>query len=634
MRTSTFLLPVLALLAACGSPAAPLVPSPAPSPEPAAAPSASAPAAIVSDPAGAKRIAADVTFLASPELAGRGTGEEGARLARDFIVKRFTDLGLTPAGSADGASFTQELTARVGADAKPPELAVVARGGASKSVDPLMARVAEGSATGKVSAPAVFVGFGITAAAASWDDYAGIDLTGKIAVILDGAPSPPVAAPKPAARSAKASPPTDTLARPVPNPLRDFGAVRYKLRTAREHHAVGAVIVTRDMLPNAPTDASSMGIPGVVTTVAGVNALFPGLDLAGKGAWEKTRSSKAKPLPVEISLSARIDPVEASSWNVAGLLRARPGSKHADEYVVIGAHYDHLGHGGSFSRTPGVRAVHPGADDNASGVALLLESARRLRALPRAPERNILFLAFGAEEIGTIGSRFWIDHPTVPLASVTAMINADMVGRLRDDRLLVDGTGTAAAWPELIPGASNGLALDLSLGAEGFGASDHASFTAARIPVAFLFTGVHDDYHQPTDTADKINSVGAERITTFAARLTLAVAERPDRLVFVDAPADPHRGKSGGFKVSLGTIPDYAFTGAGVRLSGVRPDAPAERGGMKAGDVIVKVGPHAITNIHDYMYALGDLEAGRAITVEVERAGTRVPLQIIPAPGR
>jgi len=267
-------------------------------------------------------------------------------------------------------------------------------------------------------------------------------------------------------------------------------------------------------------------------------------------------------------------------------------------------------------------------------MAIVLEAARRLRALPRAPDRNVLFLAFGAEEIGTIGSRYWVDHPTVPLASVTAMINADMVGRLRDDHLLVDGTGTAAPWPELARAADTRLGLDLALGAEGFGASDHTSFTAARVPVAFLFTGVHDDYHQPTDTADKINAPGEERVTTFAARLALAVAQRPLRLVFVDAPADPHRGMSGGFKVSLGTIPDYAFTGAGVRLSGVRPDAPAERGGMKAGDVIVKVGPHAITNIHDYMYALGDLEAGREITIEVERGGVRVPLQIIPAPGR
>ena len=626
MHASLCLLPILALIAACGPPAAPLAPPP-PLPREALAaapPLDAAPLAIDADPAGAARIAADITYLASPELAGRGTGEPGALLARDFIVKRFTELGLAPAGSVDGASFTQELTARVGATAKPPELTVAPPHGTTKLVDPAASRVADGSASGKAGGKAVFVGYGITAAAAGWDDYAGVDLAGKIAVILDGVPTPPAPASEPVA------------GKPLlpPNPLRDFGAVRYKLRTAREHHAAGVVIVTRGALPDAPVDSSSMGVPGVVTTVAGVNALIPGLALTRPSVWAPAKSSKPKAFAVEIFLTTRVDPVEARAWNVAAILRARAGSPHASEYVVVGAHYDHLGHGGQFSRTPGSHAVHPGADDNASGTALVLEAARRLRALPRAPDRNVLFLAFGAEEIGTIGSRYWVDHPTVPLASVTAMINADMVGRLRDDHLLVDGTGTAAPWPELARAADAKLGLDLALGAEGFGASDHTSFTAARVPVAFLFTGVHDDYHQPTDTADKINSVGEERVTTFAARLALAVAQRPSRLVFVDAPADPHRGMSGGFKVSLGTIPDYAFTGAGVRLSGVRPDAPAERGGMKAGDVIVKVGPHAITNIHDYMYALGDLEAGREITIEVERGGVRVPLQIIPAPGR
>jgi hypothetical protein len=624
------LLPVLALITACGPPAAPLAPPPPlpPASTSAAPPVADAPLTIASDPAGSARIAADVTYLASPELAGRGTGEPGAILARDFIAKRFTDLGLAPAGSVDGASFTQELSARVGASAKPPELAIAIGRSKAKRVDPTLARVADGSASGDAKAAAVFVGHGITAAAAGWDDYAGIDLTGKIAVILDGVPTPP--APTSARKSDAVA---DRNARPQ-NPLRDFGAVRYKLRTAREHHAAGVLLITRTTLPDAPVDSSSMGVPGVVTTVTSVNALIPALALAKEATWAPAKSSKPRPLRVQITLGARVDPVEAPAWNVAAILRARAGSPHADEYVVVGAHYDHLGHGGQFSRTPGSHAVHPGADDNASGTALLLEAARRLRALPRAPDRNVLFLAFGAEEIGTIGSRYWVDHPTVPLASVTAMINADMVGRLRDDHLLVDGTGTAAQWPELAREADAKLGLDLALGAEGFGASDHTSFTSARVPVAFLFTGVHDDYHQPTDTADKINSAGEERVTTFAARLALAVAQRPERLAFIDAPADPHRGMTGGFKVSLGTIPDYAFTGPGVRLSGVRPDAPAERGGMKAGDVILKVGPHAITNIHDYMYALGDLEAGRAITVEVERGGVRVPLQIIPAPGR
>jgi hypothetical protein len=222
----------------------------------------------------------------------------------------------------------------------------------------------------------------------------------------------------------------------------------------------------------------------------------------------------------------------------------------------------------------------------------------------------------------------------VPLASIDAMINADMVGRLRDEHLLVDGVGTAAAWPDLITPASEGLRFDLSFGSEGFGASDHASFTGARVPVTFFFTGVHADYHLPSDTADKINSEGEERVATMVARLALAVAERSECLAFVDAPADPHRGAGGGFKVALGTIPDYAYQGKGVRLTGVRPDAPAERGGMKGGDVIVKLGAHEITNIHDYMFALGELVAGVSVVIEVERDGARVPLTVIPAPGR
>jgi hypothetical protein len=307
---------------------------------------------------------------------------------------------------------------------------------------------------------------------------------------------------------------------------------------------------------------------------------------------------------------------------------------------VIGAHYDHLGMGGtSSSRAPGVRAIHHGADDNASGTSLLLDVARRLSKIPDKPSRNIVFMAFGAEELGTLGSRHWVEHPPVPIASVVAMINADMVGRMRDRTLVVDGTGTSAGWPDLVQKANEGLSLNLKLGAEGFGASDHASFTGARVPVAFLFTGVHDDYHLPTDTSEKIDVGGIDLAATLAARLTYAIAERPERLAFVDAPsADPHRGGGSGtgrgFKVSLGTIPDYAWQGKGVKLTGARPDSPAIRAGLQAGDVIVKLGTHEVTNVHDYVFALGDLEPGKETALDVDRDGKRLSLMIIPAPGR
>ena len=621
-------LALAAVLAACGAApvAAPPAPAPIERPRPAPLPPPT-PALLEADPGAAARIDADVRYLASPELAGRGTGEPGAELAARHVASRFAELGLAPlgdprsaargaarGGGGGGRDYRQRFEARVGAKVAPAGLRVEAKGKLSALAAAAIA-TADGSASGAVNGQAVFVGYGVSAPAAHWDDYAGADLSGKIAVVLDGAP--------PSAREA----------------LRDFGGVRYKLRTAREHKAAGVVIVAAgEALPPPPADASSMGVPGVVVKEAALKALWAvgGIDAAKA----RVAAEPAPPRPVaggKLMLETRIDPVLAEAWNVVGALAPSPGVEAA-EWVVVGAHYDHLGHGGtSASRAPGVRAVHPGADDNASGTALLLEVAHRLAAARSAappPRRGFLFVAFGGEEIGTLGSRWFVEHPPVPIASVTAMINADMVGRMRNGRLLVDGVGTSPAWPDLVRGAGEGLGLDIAVGAEGFGASDHASFTAARVPVAFLFTGVHDDYHLPSDTADKIAVPGIEKTALLAARLALEVSRRPERLAFVDAPADPHRGAGGGFKVSLGTIPDYAFQGRGVRLTGVRPDAPAARAGMQAGDVIVKVAAHEITNIHDYMFALGELEAGREVTVEVERGGKRIPLKVVPAPGR
>jgi Zn-dependent M28 family amino/carboxypeptidase len=594
------------------------------------------PLSIDDDPPGAARIAADVTYLASPALGGRGTGEEGSRLAADFVAKRFAELGLLPAGDAGG--YLQPFDVRLGAEVKRASLDVVNKPGRrSVMVDDALPAVvdgqaqrfvaaADGTASGVAEGKAVFVGYGISAPAAHWDDYAGADLTGKIAVVLDGVPPLPVP---------KKPPPVDAPA--VPNPLRDFDSVRYKLRTAREHGAAGAIIV-RDAAPPVSfrqADVSNMGIPGVVLERDGADELFPRLGLRAARTWHPAKPGKPVPVKVEsVRVTAEVVPIHATASNVAARLPARPGSPHADEVVVVGAHYDHLGHGSPFSMAPGSHEVHPGADDNASGTALLLEVARRFAALPTRPDRAVLFLSFGAEEIGAIGSRYWVQHPSVPLDHVVAMINADMVGRLRDEKLIVDGTGTSPGWKPLIDDAAQGLGFDLVLGGEGFGASDHASFTAVRVPVAFFFTGAHPDYHKPSDTADKVNAAGEERVATLAGRLTLAVAEAPGRLAFVDAPADPHRGMRGGFKVSLGTLPDYAFTGKGVRLDGVRPDAPASRAGLTRGDVIVKLGGHEIGNIHDYMFALGELSPGGEVVIEVERDGKRVPLKIIPAPGR
>jgi len=605
----------LLALSACGPEPTPVLPPP---------PAAPPPLAFGDEPAAAARIGADVAYLASPALAGRGTGDPGSQAATQFVVKRFRDLGLVPAGAKD--DYLQPFSARVGAKAAPASLVTRQKTRvervASARVSVSVLGTADGSASGDASGPAVFVGYGITATAAGWDDYAGADLSGKIAIVLDGVPPPPAA--------------KKGVGAAAPSPLRDFGSVRYKLRTAREHRAAGVVIVVnRDALPPPPGDASSMGIPAVVALRSRAATHFPTLHLDRARTWEPAKAGKIVTLPFdEVTITTKIDPVEATSWNVVGQLPARADSPKKDEYVVVGAHYDHLGMGSAASRAPGVRAVHPGADDNASGTALMLEVARRFAALPARPDRNILFMAFGAEEAGAIGSRFWTQHPTVPLDHVVAMLNADMVGRMAKDHLVVDGVGTSPGWKPLIAQSAAGLGLDVALGGEGFGASDHASFTAVRVPVTFFFTGVHPDYHMPSDTADKVDTAGEQRVATLVARLALAVAQADGRLPFVDAPADPHKGMRGGFKVALGTIPDYAFAGKGVRLDGVRPDAPASRAGLARGDVIVKVGAHEIGNIHDYMFALGELEPGREVVIEVEREGKRLQLKAIPAPGR
>jgi hypothetical protein len=595
VRRFPALLALLALVACSPEPIAPPPALPAPAP----------PRAFEDEPAAAARIAADVTHLASPALAGRGTGEPGGEAAARFIEQRFRDLGLAPA--AGKGSYLQDFSARVGA--KVTRSAIVVHG--QKATPAAVAAV--GSASASVRASAVFAGYGITAQVAAWDDYAGADLGGKIAVVLAGTPT----------------------REKSPVSLRDFGAVRYKLRNAREHKAAGVVIVAEDdKLPAPPTDASSMGVPAVVVTRNTAAALFPTLRFPDRKSPYRQHKPMDLPRRAEVEIAVEIQPVEAPSWNVIGLVPGREGSSTKDEVVVIGAHYDHLGHGNQFSRAPGVHAIHPGADDNASGAALLLEVARRFAALPERPPRSVAFMAFGAEEIGSLGSRHWTKHPTLPLDRVVAMLNADMVGRLRDDRLVIDGVSTSRGWAPLIQRSAEGLHLSITLGGEGFGASDHASFTAVRVPVAFFFTGVHEDYHMPSDTADKINVAGEERIATLVARVAMAVAEERSRLSFVDAPADPHKGGRGGFKVALGTIPDYAFTGKGLRLDGVRAGGPAARGGLGRGDVIVKVGPHEIGNIHDFMFALGELTAGREVTIEVLRDNKRVSLQVIPAPGR
>jgi acetylornithine deacetylase/succinyl-diaminopimelate desuccinylase-like protein len=300
--------------------------------------------------------------------------------------------------------------------------------------------------------------------------------------------------------------------------------------------------------------------------------------------------------------------------------------------VVLGAHYDHLGYGGfgALDDPDSTGKVHDGADDNASGVAALLEVARLLHT--RHPARTIVFIAFSGEEIGDIGSAYFVQHPLVePVDSISAMLNMDMVGRLRQDRLLALGAATAREFPGLLDSLNRkeGARFDLRASGDGWGPSDHASFFAAKRPVLQFFTDLHEDYHRTTDRWQKINAVGLARVAAFVADVTWTLANRPMPLTFVDA-APPQMAPGGsGYGAYLGTIPDMTGSPGGVRLTGVRAGSPAELAGLKAGDVITAIGARGVANLYDMTDALRSHQPGDTVTISVARQGVPIQLQAV-----
>jgi hypothetical protein len=284
--------------------------------------------------------------------------------------------------------------------------------------------------------------------------------------------------------------------------------------------------------------------------------------------------------------------------------------------------------------------VHHGADDNASGVAGLLELARVFRA--EKMKRTLVFIAFSGEEEGLLGSSFYVNHPVVPLANTVAMINMDMIGRLKDDKLIVGGVGTAQGWRELVTYTNQHRfavrgklsptpdLFALTLNEDGYGPSDHSSFYAKQVPVLFFWTGTHEDYHKPSDTADKINYVGQAAIVSFIADIVRGIDESTQRPAYTVAKSES-QGRAMGFKVYLGTIPNYADSSDGLKLDGVRDDSPAAKAGIKGGDVIVRLAGRDVHNVYDYTYALGEMKAGVEYEVELMRGGERLKLTIVPA---
>lgn len=546
--------------------------------------------------------------LASDELEGRYPGSPGDAAAGKFLEQQFHRLGLSPVQQ----HFTFVKTYRRGSNNR---LQVMDEVIPETFFTPLVF-----TSDTLLTAPVVFAGYGIQTEADSlaWNDYEGLAVSGKWVLVLRGTPSIPE--------------------------LRDLMSMgsddRDKAMLARDNGAAGIIFVSgnewdpADHLPEVSGKQASVGIAAIqVSRTVADRLLQPDSTSIGKleEAFLLSKRPGGMPLTGQVSARTDLETVTGSTHNWFAMIEgADPLLKN--EYVVVGAHYDHLGMGGpgSSSRRPDTLAVHNGADDNASGVSVLLEIAGKLKKNQDQLKRSVLLVAFGAEEMGLLGSKYFVNHPPVPLEKMEAMINLDMVGRLDTIRgIQIGGSGTSLEGDSLIRHTNQDTKFKLTMNREGNGPSDHASFYGRNIPVFFITTGAHADYHTPDDDLDRINFTGMEAVAAFAYRLVLSVNQEPDGLAFQEAGPKDSPTTSARFKVTLGFMPDFSATDVeGVKVDFVSRGKAAERGGIKNGDIITAIDGLAIKNIYDYMYRLSRLSKNQIISVELLRNGQKEVLII------
>ena len=578
-----------------------------------------------------------VSVLASPEMEGRLTATPGGRRAGAYVASMFRALGLAPAGDDGGYFQSFEFTAGVALGPRNGLDLRFDQGGAAPPAEPDRDwRPLAFSRTGAVPAGGVvFVGYGIVApagdGAAAYDSYGGLDVRGKWALMLRYLP--------------------EDVDPAVRRRLYHYAELQYKAAAARDRGARGIIVASgpnsrvKDELVPLAFDAgmAADGIAAISVTDRLAAAL---LTPAGRGLAEvQTALDAGDPLPgfalPGVTLGATIDIVRErrTGRNVLGRLAA--GAEAAAGTVVIGAHFDHLGRGipgKSLSGRDETGRVHPGADDNASGVAGLLEIAELLadrKASGRfRPVRDILFAAWSGEELGALGSSHFVRAFGAGGESlrpgIAAYLNMDMIGRL-GDRLTLHGVGSSRLWPREIERRNAPVGLAIAVSDDNYPATDALPFYLGGVPILSAFSGVHGDYHSPRDTPDKLNYEGTKRIARFMALVarSLALAETAPDYVRTEGAGKRRRRTS---RVFLGTIPDYAASGAGgVRISGLAKDGPAEKAGLEPGDVVVGLAGKAIATMYDYSYALDALKIGEPAEIVVERGGRRVRLTITPA---
>lgn len=627
------------------------------------------------------RLLEDVKYLASDELEGRGVGTNGLAVAAEFVRDQFQKAGLAVDRVNGGA--LQKFDLITGAKLTEPN-SLQFLGPDNETITLKIGEDYEACSfggTGPIDAEVVFCGYGVEAKDDGYDDFAGLDVAGKVVIIMRRTPRQ---------SDMKAA---HSMAR--------HQDLRSKINQAQAHKAAAVLFVNDPYSGRKAVENRRTELVKSFEKVAEAAEAFIGTDVANAEKVTEGRNSltaavnqmkavrkggegvnddalmkfgyaghgDAKPVPPAFHITQKLankllsglktdlNKLEAAidedlkprtalipGWRVRGALsmeKVRSDVSNvvgvidgegplADETVVIGAHYDHVGRGGQNSLSPGSTDIHNGADDNASGTVALIELARRFAkaAQTRKPARRIVFIAFTGEELGLLGSARYCREPVFPLDKTVAMLNMDMVGRLKEDnKLIVYGTGTSPRWePELK--ASNGDdAFKLIFKPEGFGPSDHSSFYAKKIPVLHFFTGEHPDYHRPTDDWDKLNIDGIARVVDLIQKLTTSTVENPERPPYIEVKgtAQPTRG---GTRPYVGTIPEFGNEEPGYSISGAAPGSPADKGGLKGGDRIIKLGGNAIANLDDFDAALRKFKGGDEVEVIVVRDKKEVSLKV------
>jgi membrane-associated protease RseP (regulator of RpoE activity) len=584
------------------------------------------------DAGSAQDTKAYVRTLASEPLGGRLAGSDGEKLAADFLVAELQKIGAKPLpGQTD---FREPFEFTAGTKDGGSKIAIssgvrdgVASGATSGGTS---VRALSFSDNGDVTGPVIFAGYGIVVPDSQgypYDSYATLDVKDKVVVVLRYWPED-------ADQKTKA-----ILAR--------YGDLRYKAMAARQHGAKAMVVVTGPNSPNAgelapmtfDTALAGSGIVAVSVTGEVANLLFvhAGKPLADaqKALDDANPHATGFALPdVTATVHAEVIREKRTGHNVVAYLPATTNANGvAKPWVMVGAHYDHLGHGeagNTLADKADATKTHYGADDNASGTAAALAVAAKLAKQPRP--RHVLVAFWSGEELGLIGSNAFATKPPVPLDQVEAYLNFDMVGRMQDNKLTIQATGTSPAWPKLIEQTNIAAGFDLLLQADPYQPTDVATFNASSVPSLAFFTGTHADYHKPSDTADKIDYEDLDRVVDFAVAIVnrLAAMTAAPQFTKVDQKTESGGGRAG-VRLFTGTIPDYSTELKGLLLSGVIGGGPAEQAGLQKGDVIVEIAGQTIANIYDYTYALDVLKIGQPAKVVYLRGGERKETMLTPA---